>query len=470
MIPIAPPPPRVSWGVGSFNLWGKGVEAMPSGCRQITGLPWRFRVIRQASEDLIHGLEPEDLMLQGMADASPAKWHLAHTTWFFEQFLLDNDEHHQAAPAQWHVLFNSYYRTIGSPHPRGERGLLSRPALRHILAWRQRVNGSMERLLARLETEAASDPSARQRQLLATVELGLNHEQQHQELLLMDLLDGFSRSPLEPAYAPPAHQHQPAHPSPSPSPPPLDWWCHPGGLVWVGHRGEEFHFDNESPAHRVWLEPFAMGNRLVTNGEYAAFMADGGYQDSRHWMDEGWHWRHDHQVTAPRYWRKDHGGWRWEFTLEGRCPLHPDAPVRHLSWFEADAYARWAGARLPLEAEWETMARQAMGGNSQWLDTHHLKPRCATALSGPESLAIQQVFGNLWQWTASPYRPYPGFQVPSGAVGEYNGKFMSSQFVLRGGSFLTPAGHHRLTYRNFFPPRSRWMASGLRLARDAASL
>ena len=432
------------------------------------GLVQRFQAIRQASEALIHGLEPEDLMLQGMADASPAKWHLAHTTWFFERFLLQQDGRHQAAPVLWHTLFNSYYRTIGTPYPRPERSLLSRPALGQVLAWRQRVNGSMERLMATLEMEAELGPSPQHGQLLATAELGLNHEQQHQELLLMDLLDGFSRSPLEPAYVTPVHQDGPAPQSTSPAPPPLGWWHHPGGLVWLGHRGREFHFDNESPAHQVWLEPFAMGNRLVTNGEYAAFMADGGYEDSRHWMDEGWHWRHGHHVTAPRYWRKDQGGWRWEFTLEGRCPLHSDAPVRHLSWFEADAYARWAGARLPLEAEWETMARHAPCGDGQWLDCHHLKPHHATAAVGPP--VVQQVFGDLWEWTASPYRPYPGFQVPSGGVGEYNGKFMSSQFVLRGGSFLTPAGHHRSTYRNFFSPRSRWMASGLRLARDAASL
>ena len=441
---------------------------MLGGCQQTTGLHQRFRTVRQVSEDLIHGLEPEDLMLQGMADASPAKWHLAHTTWFFERFLLQNDARHQAAPHQWHTLFNSYYRTVGSPHPRSERGLLSRPALRQILAWRQRVNGSMERLTAQLETgEAGLDGSPEQRQRLAMAELGLNHEQQHQELLLMDLLDGFSRSPLEPAYAlaAPAHQEQPATPS---SPLPLGWWRHPGGLVWLGHDGEGFHFDNESPAHQVWLEPFAMGDRLVTNGEYAAFMADGGYQDSRHWMDEGWHWRRDHHITAPRYWRKDDEDWQWEFTLEGRCPLDPNAPVRHLSWFEADAYARWAGARLPLEAEWETMAHHAPCRDGQWLDVWNLKPRQATALPG--SRVVQQVFGDLWEWTASPYRPYPGFRATSGAVGEYNGKFMSSQFVLRGGSFLTPAGHHRSTYRNFFAPRSRWMASGFRLARDEASL
>lgn len=442
---------------------------MPSGCLQAMGLLQRFRTIRQVSEDLIHGLEPEDLMLQGMADASPAKWHLAHTTWFFEQFLLQDDARHQGAPPRWRTLFNSYYRTIGSPHRRGERGLLSRPALRHVLAWRKRVNGSMERLMAELEAETGRRPSPRQRQLLAIAELGLNHEQQHQELLLMDLLDGFSRSPLEPAYAPvaTAPQDRPAAPPPAPL---LGWWHHPGGLVWLGHGGEGFHFDNESPAHQVWLEPFAVGDRLVTNGEYAAFMADGGYQDSRHWMDEGWHWHHDHRITAPRYWRKDGGGWRWEFTLEGRRPLDPNGPVRHLSWFEADAYARWAGARLPLEAEWETMARQAPCGAGQWLDGRHLKPRQATVLSGPESPVVQQVFGDLWEWTASPYRPYPGFRAAAGAVGEYNGKFMSSQFVLRGGSFLTPAEHHRSTYRNFFPPRSRWMASGLRLARDEASL
>ncbi len=442
-----------------LGLQAAGEGPMARSCQEAISLRQRFRSTRQGSEDLICGLEPEDLMVQGMADASPAKWHLAHTTWFFEQFLLQADSGHQAAPAGWYPLFNSYYRTIGSPHPRSGRGLLSRPAIGEILAWRQRVNGSMERLLEQMESETSSEAQ----QVLGLVELGLNHEQQHQELLLMDLLDGLSRNPLEPAYAPVVGGHQVQTGDP-PLLAPLGWWHHPGGLVELGHRGHGFHFDNEAPAHQVWLQPFAMADRLITNGEYAAFMADGGYQDSRFWMDEGWHWRCGHQITAPRYWRRDGEDWGWEFTLEGRCPLKPHGPVRHLSWFEADAYGRWAGARLPLEAEWETMAYGAPCHTGQWLDRQQLKPSAAAVLSG--SAAPQQVFGDLWEWTGSPYRPYPGFQATPGAVGEYNGKFMSSQFVLRGGSFLTPLGHHRPTYRNFFPPHSRWMASGLRLARD----
>ena len=381
----------------------------------------RLQEIRSRSETLIAGLEPEDLCLQGMADASPAKWHLGHTSWFFEQFLLQDLPGYDPADSRWGYLFNSYYEAVGERQPRPQRGLLTRPSIAEVLRWRQRVTAALEQRWDDLDPEL--------------LELGLQHEQQHQELLLMDLLDGFSRNPLEPAAYPdlqPELAYERSWRSTGPGP--AEWIRCEGGLVDLGHGPEGFHFDNEAPLHRQWLEPFAIADRLVRNDDFSAFIDDGGYRRPELWMSEGWALVQQRGWQAPRYWRGE-----WEFSLGGRRPRHPDAPVRHLSWFEADAYARWAGARLPSEAEWELAAA---GG-------------------------LPQAFGCLWQWTASPYRPYPGFQPAAGAVGEYNGKFMCSQFVLRGSCFLTPAGHERLTYRNFYPPASRWMAGGLRLARDA---
>jgi ergothioneine biosynthesis protein EgtB len=398
-----------------------------------TRLLQRLQAVRQHSERLIQGLEPEDLCLQGMADASPAKWHLGHTTWFFETFLLDPHlSGHETPDRRWGHLFNSYYEAIGSRHPRPQRGLLTRPAIGEVMAWRRRVDAGLETLLLELDRQPAETAAP----LLELVELGLQHEQQHQELLLMDLLDGFSRNPLEPAYG-----QEP--PGAAATEAPAGWRSHPGGLVAIGHAGGGFHFDNEAPRHRQWLEPFSLAETLVTNEAYAAFIADGGYRRPELWMSEGWAVVQERGWCAPRYWRGD-----WEFSLAGRRPRHPLAPVRHLSWFEADAYARWSGGRLPSEAEWELVVTEA---------------------AQPGGRPLPQAFGALWQWTATPYRPYPGFQPAAGAVGEYNGKFMTSQFVLRGSSFLTPAGHARATYRNFFAPHCRWMAAGLRLARDGAN-
>jgi ergothioneine biosynthesis protein EgtB len=347
---------------------------------------------------------------------------------------------YEPSDSRWGYLFNSYYDAVGARHPRPERGLLTRPGIGELLAWRQRVTAALEQLLERLDGLDPQQAAAP----LALVELGLQHEQQHQELLLMDLLDGFSRNPLEPCYSlasdGPENRFEATALEGTEPDQASAWLDHPGGLVAIGHpQGEvgpdpslgSFHFDNEGPRHRVWLEPFAIARQLVSNGAYEAFIAEGGYRRPELWMSEGWALANQRGWQAPRYWRGD-----WEFTLAGRRPRHPEAPVRHLSWFEADAFARWAGARLPSEAEWEITAP-----------------------------GLAQAQGLLWQWTASPYRPYPGFVTAAGAVGEYNGKFMTSQFVLRGSSFLTPAGHERLTYRNFFPPSSRWMAAGLRLAR-----
>ncbi|MEN9878270.1 MAG: hypothetical protein RLZZ158_1309 [Cyanobacteriota bacterium] len=396
-------------------------HGMVSGCP--SKLRERLAQVRAHSLALVAGLEPEDLMLQGMADASPAKWHLGHTSWFFETFLLKpHCPGWQASPELWCTLFNSYYEAVGPRHPRPERGLLSRPPLRDLLAWRQRIDGELNHCLSEAPAPA----------LQALVELGLQHEQQHQELLLMDLLDGFSRNPLLPVYDPKA----PA-PSAGPSPGPLEWHNFEGGLQTIGAAAAagSFHFDNETPQHRVWLEPFALAERLVTNQEYESFIAAGGYQRPEPWMAEGWALVQARGWEAPRYWRPQ----GMEFSLRGLQPRDPAAPVRHLSWFEADAYARWAQARLPTEAEWEV----------------------AASSTG----ALAQLHGCLWQWTSSAYGPYPGFRAAAGAIGEYNGKFMSSQMVLRGSSFLTPAGHGRHTYRNFFGPHCRWQASGLRLAR-----
>ena len=380
--------------------------------------------VRRRSEALISPLEPEDLVLQGMEDASPPKWHLAHTTWFFETFLLQPHlPGHTACDPRWSYQFNSYYEAVGERHPRPKRGLLTRPTIQEVMTWRRQIDVGLEQLLERPCQE-----------LHPVAELGLHHEQQHQELLLMDLLDGFSRQPLEPVYAADADLALQVNDA--------DWLACDGGLMEIGHSGTDFHFDNEGPQHRVWLEPFELATQLVSNADYRAFLADGGYERPELWMSEGWALRQHLNWQAPRYWRGsgDADEWQDEFTLAGRKPLDPAAPVRHLSWFEADAFARWSGARLPVEAEWEVALTQ-------------------------HGARIAAAHGALWQWTASPYRPYPGFTPPQGAIGEYNGKFMSSQFVLRGSCWLTPRGHARDTYRNFFPPASRWMASGVRLAR-----
>ena len=425
MVPaIGPAPPTM--GVSP----SEGLPLTPCS-RDVSSLLSRLRAVRRHSEALIAPLEPEDLCLQGMADASPPKWHLGHTTWFFDIFVLS--PHLEGWPGldpRWGFLFNSYYEAVGARHPRPQRGLLTRPPIDAVLRWRQRVDEGLEQLLAQLDGQ----PPERTARPLALLELGLHHEQQHQELLLMDLLAGFSHNPLEPAYRLQGGDG-PRDPAAMGEVEP-GWLAQPGGLVEIGHDNPRtFAFDNEGPRHRVWLEPFALSRRLVTNADYAAFIADGGYRRPELWMSEGWAIAQERGWCAPRYWREENG----EFTLSGRQPLQPDAPVRHLSWFEAEAYARWAGARLPSEAEWEQVAS---GGD------------------------LPAAFDSLWQWTASPYRPYPGYQPEAGAVGEYNGKFMSSQFVLRGSATLTPPGHARLTYRNFFSPASRWMASGVRLARE----
>lgn len=403
-----------------------------------------YRRVRAATEARVRGLEPEDMVAQSMDDCSPAKWHLAHTTWFFETFVLRAEPGHAPFHPAFEVLFNSYYEAVGPQFPRPRRGLLTRPTVREVLAYRAHVDAAVERRLA-----AGVAP-----EIAARVELGLHHEQQHQELILMDLKHLFAQSPLRPALRPDA-----APPSERPAPP-LAWHAGPDGLVELGHAGAGFCFDNEAPRHRVFLGPYALASRCVTNGEYAEFIADGGYRRPDLWLSDGWATARRLGWTAPLDWDLTDGTGS-EFTLGGTRPLDPHAPVVHVSHYEADAYARWAGARLPTEAEWEAVAAgAAIAGN--FVESGRLHPTSAPDGPGP-----QQLFGDVWEWTASAYLPYPGYRPAAGALGEYNGKFMSGQMVLRGGSCVTPAEHARASYRNFFPPAARWPFAGIRLIRDA---
>jgi dimethylhistidine N-methyltransferase len=408
------------------------------------GLLARYRAVRQGTEALTRALTPEDQQVQSMPDASPVKWHLAHTSWFFETFLLmPRLAGYRPFDPRFAYLFNSYYEALGPRQPRPERGLLTRPSVADITAYRAHVDQGMARLLA----SEADD-------LRGLVELGLAHEEQHQELILMDILHLFSVSPLNPAYAPP----RPARPAKPPGPP--TFTAFEGGLVEVGHGGDAFAFDNETPRHKVWLEPYKLADRLVTNGEWLAFMADGGYARPELWLSEGWARRQAEEWEAPLYWRETDEGWA-AMTLHGLRPIDPAQPVSHVSFYEADAYASWAGARLPTEAEWE-QAAQSSSADGAFLNSGWLEPRPA-----PEDARLAQMFGDLWEWTRTAYGPYPGFKPAAGAVGEYNGKFMAGQFVLRGGACVTPADHVRASYRNFFYPHQRWMFSGVRLAKDA---
>jgi ergothioneine biosynthesis protein EgtB len=412
----------------------------------------RFEAIRRESEVLAARLTPEDQSIQSMPDVSPTKWHLAHTTWFFETFILTRfDATYRLFDPAFHYLFNSYYEAEGPRHPRPQRGMLSRPSCADVAAYRDHVDAAMARLI-----DGAADDAWRDAARL--IELGLHHEQQHQELILMDIKHVFSLNPLLPAYQP-ARRRAPGEAAS------LDWIEFAGGLVKIGHEGEDFAFDNETPRHRVWLDPFRLASRPVTCGEFAQFIAAGGYREPEFWLSEGWAMVQQQGWEAPLYWRAGDEGWR-VFTLSGDKRLEPAEPVVHVSFYEADAYAKWAGKRLPTEAEWEVAAQGTMGdgvtltGNLG--DNRRYHPG---ADAGGEGL--RQLIGDVWEWTASPYTPYPRFRAVSGAIGEYNGKFMSNQMVLRGGAAVTPAGHIRATYRNFFPPSARWAFSGLRLAEDA---
>src|SRR5512133_1106582 len=403
---------------------------------------------RATSEAIAAPLTAEDRAVQSMADASPTKWHLAHVTWFFETFLLAPFlPGYRRFDERYAYLFNSYYDSIGSRHPRPRRGLLTRPSSAEVGRYRAHVDEAMSDLLSRSEWSP---------QIAHLVELGINHEQQHQELMLTDILHAFACNPLYPAYHPP----EPIAPRSTASD--RAWFAHSAGLYDVGHDGAAFAFDNEGPRHRVFLRPFKLAARPVSNGDWQAFVEDGGYRRPELWLSDGWAAAQTEGWRAPLYWRAEEGN-ALTMTLAGPQPLDPAAPVCHVSYYEAEAYARWAGKRLPSEAEWEIAAR-GLPPRGNTLGTGALRP--LPAADGAGAAAPGQMFGDVWEWTVSPYTPYPGYRAPASAIGEYNGKFMCNQMVLRGGSCVTADGHLRATYRNFFYPHQRWQFSGVRLAED----
>jgi len=408
----------------------------------------RYRSVRSTTERLCVPLTTEDHVVQSMRDVSPPKWHLAHSTWFFETLVLKAaDSGYRPVHPQYANLFNSYYNSLGKLWERGQRGILSRPTVKEAMTYRQAVDEAMTRLLSgRAEGDYL---------LLERTVLGLHHEQQHQELLLTDIKHILSCNPLQPAYAP-RHLEDTA-------PPPAMAFIEFGeGLYEFGHDGTGFAYDNEHPRHRHFLESFEIGNRLVINGEFLEFIRSGGYQQSTLWLSDGWDIIQNEGWSAPLYWIERDGTW-YEFTLHGLSPLDPYAPVCHVSFFEADAYARWTGARLPSEFEWELAARDLpIQGNFVESGAYH-PTDCPTQA---DTTKLSQCFGDVWEWTSSPYAPYPRYQPPAGPLGEYNAKFMCNQMVLRGGSCASPQSHLRATYRNFFPPAARWQFMGIRLARD----
>ncbi len=423
-----------------------------------TALSDLFDRVRRLSFALAEPLSDADATVQSMDDASPAKWHLAHTSWFFETFVLRDLPGYRAFDPAYAFLFNSYYEAEGPRHSRQRRGMVTRPSLDEVRAYRRHVDSALADALPELGPEVR-----------AIVELGCHHEQQHQELLLTDILHLFSQNPLKPALWEGAIPALSLIPSPSiPSPERLPWQAveglgMDGEVKWIegrerqaeiGHCGNGFAFDCEGPRHAVLLHPHALADRPVTNGEWIGFIEEGGYRDPRHWLSDGWAWVQSEGIEAPLYWQRDGAGWA-SFGLDGLKPVDPTAPVTHISFYEADAYAAWAGARLPTEAEWESAAAALDPLVGQFLDE-----------AGPVRPKDEGLFGGVWEWTGSAYRPYPGFRAAEGAVGEYNGKFMSGQFALKGGSCATPRGHVRASYRNFFYPHQRWQFTGVRLAKD----
>jgi len=411
-----------------------------------------YRAVRSFTEELATPLSPEDCAAQSMANASPVKWHLAHTTWFFETFVLERViPDYSPVDAKHRVLFNSYYQSVGAQYPRPQRGLLTRPGLAEVRGYREYVDAKILDLLAKGQMEV---------QTQEVIELGLHHEQQHQELILTDVKHLLAQNPLRPAY-----RQDLAEPIATPASVER-WHRFPSGIRSIGHAGSGFCFDNEEPRHDVLVPGFELASRPVNNGEYLAFVRDGGYGQPELWLSDGWDTVRTQHWQGPEYWlgadevAHDQPA---HFTHGGVRPLDPEAPVAHLSYFEADAYARWAGARLPTEAEWEVVAREA-GDDGNFAEDGYLRPVAAVAGTG----RFAKLFGDVWEWTQSPYGAYPGYRAAAGALGEYNGKFMCNQFVLRGGSCATPRSHIRASYRNFFPPTARWQFSGVRLARDVA--
>jgi len=410
----------------------------------------RYRKVRAQTERLVAPLEPEDMVIQSMTEASPAKWHLAHTSWFFEAMVLrEADPRYQSPDPRYHFIFNSYYNAVGPQHARHCRGKLSRPTVPEAFAFRRHVDDAVLRFLDRADDDELD-------RFAPVIETGLQHEQQHQELLVTDVKHMLSLNPLNPVY----HEHAPA---PADDPGALNWIRFEEGLRKVGHAGKGFAYDNETPRHKRLVHAFEIADRPVTNAEFIEFIEDGGYSRPELWLSDAWALLQREGWPRPIYWRRD--GERWlEFTLAGERHIDPAAILTHVSFYEADAFARWAGARLPLEEEWETAAQEAPidGVFSEDGDLH---PGGVPGAS--DKTRLRSMFGGVWEWTASPYSAYPGFKPPEGAMSEYNAKFMCNQMVLRGGSCATPRDHIRPTYRNFFPPEGRWQFAGLRLARDA---
>jgi ergothioneine biosynthesis protein EgtB len=437
---------------GSLAGASKGTEsatAPSSEIDQSEDLRTRYRLIREFSEKLSETLEPEDCVVQTMPEASPVKWHLAHTSWFFETFVLKEAlPNHNPIHAQYAYLFNSYYNAAGKMHCRPKRGLISRPTLRETMEYRRRVDSIMHAVFEKpaiLETFAP------------VILLGLHHEQQHQELILTDIKHVFSENPLRPVF----RERSTLKSAPVAL---ASWQSFPAGVYEIGYKGAGFHFDNEGPHHRQFVEAFQLMPRLVTNGDYVEFIEDGGYRRPEFWLSLGWYTVNEQRWQAPLYWDKHDGSW-WAFTLAGMRELDKNEPVCHVSYFEADAFARWAKARLPYEFEWEVAAADLpYAGNFAETRIFHPQPLDRTAIRRP----LAQMFGDVWEWTSSSYSPYPGYAPVVGALGEYNGKFMCNQYVLRGGSCATSQSHIRKTYRNFFPPNARWQFTGIRLARSLA--
>ncbi len=409
----------------------------------------RYLAVRDTSLRLCAPLSPEDCVVQSMPDASPVKWHLAHTSWFFETFVLEREvADYKLFDPNYKALFNSYYHSVGPQHPRPQRGLLTRPNFDTVLAYRKHVDEHV----TRLHDESGSF----QGKTAGLVETGLQHEQQHQELMLMDTKHLFACNPLKPAYHVCVQSAAEAAPA-------MRWLCYKAGVRWLGHEGEGFAFDNETPRHRVRGEAFALATRLVSNGEYLGFIEDGGYGRPELWLSDGWSAAQTNGWQAPLYWEKRGDRW-YEQTLAGLRTISPHAPVCHVSYYEACAYAAWKGARLPTEVEWEHAAQTIGAAEGNFLERGLLHPTVAKQRQNRSE--PQQLFGDTWEWTASAYLPYPGYRTPAGALGEYNAKFMCNQMVLRGGSCVTPRSHIRPSYRNFFSPQQRWQFGGIRLARD----
>jgi ergothioneine biosynthesis protein EgtB len=413
----------------------------------LTDLASLYRSVRGVTQMLAAPLSDADATVQSMPDASPSKWHLAHTTWFFETMvLIPHSPGYRAFDDSFDFLFNSYYESKGARQPRPKRGMLTRPALETVNAYRAHVDAALERLLA---SEPAG-PAA------ALIELGCHHEQQHQELMLTDILHLFAQNPLRPVYRAPAPL-----PVDSSAPDSLKFQSFGGGVIEIGHQGPGFAFDCEGPRHRVYAHPFRLADRLITNKEWQEFMSDGGYRKPLLWLSAGWTKACEEGWSMPLYW-EERDGEHWNMTLRGAQPIDPAAPVTHVSYYESDAFATWAGKRLPTETEWEHAANK-LSTDGNFLESGRLRAKPATA----RGQTLRQMFGDVWEWTRSAFLPYPHFRISDGAVGEYNGKFMSGQYVLRGGSCVTPASHIRASYRNFFPPEARWQFSGFRLAEDA---